>query len=98
MGETQQTISKWADETFGSHGTNLSVAIRANEEMAELLACLRDSDGDERSLDEASDVIIVLMRLFSGFGVEFWDVVERKMGLNRQRTWRVHPGGYGYHE
>lgn len=96
--ETQESISTWAEDTFGSHGSNLGVAIRANEEMAELLACLRDNDNDPKALVEGADIIIVLMRLFSRFGVSFWDVIEDKMKINRGRTWRSTTSGHGYHE
>jgi hypothetical protein len=41
MIETQATIDEWRVATFGT-GSTLRAAIRANEEMAELLRCLAD--------------------------------------------------------
>lgn len=95
--ETQGSISKWAVETFGSSGTNLAVAIRANEEMAELLAKLRDRDDDIEAAIEAADVFITLMRLFERLGVQHEDVIDAKMALNRKREWRTSKTGHGYH-
>jgi len=96
--ESQESISLWATDSFGSSGSNLSVAVRANEEMAELLAKLRDRDDDPEAAIEAADVIIVLMRLFSRFEVDFNDVIDAKMQLNRKRKWRRTETGHGYHE
>jgi len=97
LAETQESISKWAVDTFGVAGTDLSVAIRANNEMAELLTALAEDDNHPKAPEECADIIIVLMRIFARRGVNFWDVVEEKMGVNRARQWRLDGKGHGYH-
>jgi len=47
--ETQETISQWAEETFGPVGSNASVAARANQEMSELLRALTSNDDNPGS-------------------------------------------------
>ena len=61
--ETQQTISAWADETFGEAGSNVRVAVRANEEMAELLRALTVDENHPKAMEEIADVYIVLCRV-----------------------------------
>jgi hypothetical protein len=63
MNETQESISLWAEETFGPVGSNARVAARANEEMAELLRALSTDDSNPKAAEEAADVVIVLCRL-----------------------------------
>lgn len=66
--ETQETVSLWAEETFGPAGSNLRVAARANEEMAELLRCLSADAGHAKAAEEAADVVIVLCRVATRLG------------------------------
>lgn len=92
MAETWQSISDWCDETFGP-ASPLRMAARANEEMAELIdKASRAETYNEDVLIEAADVVICLAR-FPGI----WDAVERKMAINRARTWRLTGEGTGYH-
>jgi phosphoribosyl-ATP pyrophosphohydrolase len=65
--------------------------------MAELLAKLRDDDDDIEAAIEAADVFIVLMRMFDRMGVEFSEVIDAKMELNRRRRWVSTNTGHGYH-
>lgn len=95
--ETQESISQWAEETFGLLGSNLRVALRMNNEMAELLDKLAKNDNDVNAIEEAADIIIVAMRLFDRFGVNFWNVVEAKMAVNRARQWKADGTGCGQH-
>jgi NTP pyrophosphatase (non-canonical NTP hydrolase) len=97
VSETQGTISDWADKTFGPAKSNMSIATRANEEMAELLRALAKDDRIGTAAEEAADVVIVLMRLFEYLGTDMWAEVERKMKINRKRVWKKDPDGHGYH-
>lgn len=64
MNETQQSISAWADETFGEAGSDARVAARANEELSELLRLVTTDDFAAADVaDECADVCIVLYRL-----------------------------------
>lgn len=95
--ENQQTISEWAEATFGPVGSNLSVATRANKEFGELLHALAQDDNHPKAAEEAADVIIVLMRLFVRLGIDMDEQIDRKMQINRGRQWQRTGGGHGQH-
>lgn len=95
--ETQESVSAWAVQTFGPVGSNLRVAARANEEMAELLRCLSVDDNSPNAPEECADVIIVLMRLLDRFEANMHDAIDAKMAKNRQRKWEKDGSGHGYH-
>ena len=96
--ETQESISNWADETFKKVSSNLSIAIRANEEMSELLKELSLNDNSIKAAEEAADVVIVLFRLFNNLGVNMHDEIDKKMQINRSRDWNIDHTGHGYHK
>lgn len=96
-GETQETVSAWAEQTFGSASSNARVAARANEEMAELLRCLTADDASPRAAAEVADVVIVLYRLATRLGVDLLGEIDRKMAVNRARKWALTTDGHGYH-
>lgn len=73
-GETQKTISDWAEQTFGPSGPLPRIAARANEEMAELLKGLTFCAEPHQLVEEAADVKIVLYRLAERLG---FDLDER---------------------
>ncbi len=95
--ETQESITKWANETFGRSASNLRIAIRANEEMAELLRALSVDDAHEKALEECADVVIVLLRLISYLGGDLNEAIDQKMAINRSRQWNLDGNGHGYH-
>lgn len=95
--ETQQTVSRWADETFGVAGSNARVAARANEEMAELLRALTADDRHPKAAEELADIVIVLYRVAERLGVCLHTEIDRKMAINRARVWRLDNTGHGYH-
>lgn len=95
--ETQDSISVWANETFGPSGSNIRVAARANEEMAELLRALSVDDHHPKAAEEMADVVIVLYRLAWRLGVDLHFEIDRKMTLNRKREWKQDGSGHGYH-
>jgi len=97
MTETQQTISKWTEETFGAASSNARVAARANEEMAELLRALTSDDEHPKAIEEAADVVIILYRLAHRMGADLHGEIDRKMQVNRKRHWKVDADGHGYH-
>ena len=98
MNETQETISQWAETTFGPASSNARVAARANEEMAELLRALTIDDQHPKAAEEIADIFIVLFRLATRLGVDVRDEIDKKMTVNRyERTWRKDGNGHGYH-
>jgi NTP pyrophosphatase (non-canonical NTP hydrolase) len=95
--ETEATIVAWADETFGPTSSNIRVAARANEEMAELLRALSADDNHPKAAAEIADVVIVLMRCARNLGTTVDAEVQRKMAINRGRIWNKDSTGHGYH-
>ena len=77
--ETQETISAWAEETFGPAGSNLRVAARANEEMAELLRHLSSDPAHPKAPEEAADVVIYLDLLCARAGVDLGRAVAEAL-------------------
>ncbi len=96
VAETQRTISSWAENTFGPSNGNVRVAIRANEEMSELLRAVAMQD--TKAAEEIADVFIVLYRLASRLGVDVHAEIDKKMEINRGREWRLDGSGHGYHK
>jgi hypothetical protein len=97
MRETAKSISDWIVEAFGTTGTNERVAIRANEEMAELLRAVVDGTPAAKVREECADVVIVLARVCARFGGDLFAEIDRKMEINRSRKWALDGSGCGYH-
>ena len=95
--ESQESVSAWAELTFGPAGSNARVASRANEEMAELIRALTIEEKHPKAAEECADIVIVLFRLAERLGVDLLDEVDKKMALNRQREWKRDGSGHGYH-
>jgi NTP pyrophosphatase (non-canonical NTP hydrolase) len=95
--ENQDSIVRWINQTFGPAEMNMRCATRANEEMAELLKALSTDDDHPKAVEEAADIVIVLYRLASRFGVNLHDEIDKKMAINRARTWKRDGTGQGYH-
>lgn len=66
--------------------------------MAELLAKLCIDDNDREAAIEAADVMITFMRMFERLGVDYHDMIDEKMAINRQREWNLDGQGHGYHK
>ena len=98
MIETQETITNWAESTFGEASSCARVAARANEEMAELLRALTaDFIDPAKAAEEAADIVIVLFRVAEMCGRDLLEEVDRKMSINRARKWKLSGDGHGYH-
>ncbi len=97
INETSESISQWAEKTFGPVGNNMQIAIRANLEMAELLKELALDDMSEKAVEEVADIVIVLSRLVERKGHNLQTVINEKMTVNRARQWRLDGNGQGYH-
>ncbi len=76
---------------------NLSRAIRAAEELAELIELLVANDADPKAPEECWDIGIVLRGIDAYHGVEHGPGTDRKMAKNRARRWRVTGDGHGQH-
>lgn len=97
MDETQYSITRWAEETFGPSPTisPARIAARANEEMAELIRKTTESTigHEDEMLEECADVVIVLYRLASVLGGDLHHKINAKMKENRLREWE-----HGHHK
>lgn len=104
--ETQESITRWADDTFGPKHP-AEVAARMNVEVAELVAGLATvaavpvADMDRelvRALQkECADVFIMLAQVAEKLNVDLQTVVNYKMSVNRNRSWGRSPTGKMQH-
>lgn len=95
--ETQYTIGKWALDTFGEPASNLRIAIRANEEMAELLRELSLNEDSVKAASEVADIFIVLYQVANRMDFDVHAEIDRKMQVNRARKWELDGSGHGRH-
>lgn len=93
----QQEVNNWCEETFGPVISNLSVGVRANEEMSELLTCLNSDDYDAKAIEESADIVICLYRLVARMGGDLDQTVRIKMKINKARKWKLNGKGHGQH-
>lgn len=77
---------------------NLSRAIRAVEELAEMIELLVLDDADPRAVTEVADVHIVIAGIIAAHGKEQAEIVDAKMAVNRARRWNLTGDGHGQHE
>ncbi|QVJ12938.1 hypothetical protein [Pseudomonas phage PSA20] len=104
--ETQESITRWSDETFGAKHP-AEVAARMNVEVAELVAGLAtvaavpvaDMDPElvQELQKECADVFIMLAQVAEKLDVDLQTVVNYKMGVNRRRNWTRSPSGKMQH-
>jgi hypothetical protein len=76
---------------------NLSRAIRATEELAELISLLVTNDTDPSACLEVADVQIVLAGIPAWHDQEQSSLVNEKMAINRARRWNRTGDGHGQH-
>ena len=91
------SIADWVDDTFGTKTTPIRAAVRANQEMSELMTALLDGTSESKAREECADVAIVLCMVCRRLGGDLWHEIERKMDINRGRTWAMDGSGCGYH-
>lgn len=104
--ETQESITRWADDTFGPKHP-AEVAARMNVEVAELVAGLatvaavpvEDMDPElvQELQKECADVFIMLAQVAEKLNVDLQTVVDYKMSVNRRRNWTKSPSGKMQH-
>ena len=91
-GETIETVTAWADQTFGPATLDRQIK-RAKEELAELEAAAETANY-LKIAEEAADVCICLFRVIGSIDPE---ALNRKMAINRERQWKVDGDGCAYH-
>lgn len=100
--ENQESITRWADDTFGPKHP-AEIAARMNVEMAELVAGLATvaavpvEDMDPELVGElqkeCGDIYIMLVQVAEKLQVDLRDVTNYKMKVNRSRQWCRSPSG-----
>jgi len=96
--ESSKTIAKWGTESFGEASSVKAYAVRAQEELAELIEAIENSETDRAIALEAADVTILLHRITGTLGLELYDAVDEKMAINRLRKWTPDGNGVGQHK
>lgn len=94
--ETQASVARWAEETFGPAEAAALVA-RARLELDELEEAARAGHPAAHVAEEAADVLILLYRIAERSGEDLLAALDRKMSVNRQRRWARSGDGTGRH-
>lgn len=94
--ETQQSVSLWAEETFGPAPDQRVLVRRAMTEMDELLEAVENGDTAEIG-KETADIAILLYRVLEMNGLSLEEEVTAKMQENRMRRWLRKGDGTGKH-
>lgn len=95
--ETSKTIAQWGADTFGEADNVKVFALRAKEELSELIDAIEQDEPRKDIALEAADVTILLHRLTSILGYELSELVDEKMAINRKREWTPSGNGVGQH-
>ncbi len=95
--EDSRSITQWGDDTFGE-ATLEALALRAQEELDELIEAIRANETQVAIAMEAADVTILLHRLTGTIGKDLSDCVNEKMTINRKRKWANSGDGTGQHK
>ncbi|UTW54451.1 dATP/dGTP pyrophosphohydrolase domain-containing protein [Kordiimonas sp. SCSIO 12610] len=94
--ETQQSIAKWSEETFGPVSNITALLDRALEEFTELKDAVQDDNKPEIA-NELADILILLYRFAELNGINVTEAIQHKMSINRQRKWQSYGDGTGKH-
>jgi hypothetical protein len=95
--ENQDSITQWAEGVFGPCPSNMLIAARALEELAELIMELARDDNSPKAIVEIADIFIVLYRLGSRLYGDIHNNIDMKMAVNRGRKWVKDGAGQGRH-
>ncbi|WP_417460153.1 nucleotide pyrophosphohydrolase [Kordiimonas sp.] len=96
MAETQKTVTRWAEDTFGPVQDHAVLVRRAMNEMEELLDATIAGDKPEIG-KETADIAILLYRLLELNGLDLTQEITNKMVENRARRWQCKGDGTGKH-
>lgn len=90
-----EEISDWAHHQFGPQSA-MSIALRMNKEMPELLLALYNGEL-EHVRDEIADLAIFLLQIIHVTGLDLQTIVNDKMDINVQREWEIKNDGSFQH-
>lgn len=95
--ESSKTIAQWGTQAFGDAASVKAYAIRAQEELAELIEAIETGQPPKEIAHEAADVAILLHRITGTLGLELYSAIDEKMAINRVRKWTPDGNGVGQH-
>lgn len=94
MTEDQATVYAWQRKMF-PRSNRAGQEGKLFEEVQELKSDLMYDP--KNSGPEMADVVIVLYGLASMLGIDLHEEINKKMDVNRHRTWEIQPDGTGRH-
>ena len=97
MVENSRSISEWAVSVFGDTKDDKVVLERAAKEFKELQELVDAGIKSYKVAVEAADVVICLARLVDRQGYDLFELVDKKMEINRKRKWISTGDGCGRH-
>ena len=93
----QRKILDWSTETFGEKSA-LSIAVRGNKEMSELLSALENGVVSEKEIAmECADMTVFMMQIAEKMGYDLLFLVDTKMDINEERQWEKKADGSFQH-
>lgn len=100
LDEYQREVGAWGDATFPK-STADTVFSHLREEFEELaaVAATIPENAQYDEAEEVADCFILLVQFAHKKGFSLFAVAERKMEVNRARTWKTdpEPGGHFKH-
>lgn len=98
MTNLQHQVNTWQAEAFGDLQSYSNIVRKFHEEVCELAEALWSNPttfaerkivplDKDKIAEEAADVVIVLMGLAKNQGFDLLEEVERKLEINKARTW-----------
>lgn len=89
VGQLTEEVYNWAEAVFPNR-TDTSMYLKMYGEIAEMI----DSDGDA---NEIADMFILLLDYAKRKKVDVTTAVQRKLNVNRARTWVTDKNGVNSH-
>ena len=91
--EFQNEIGAWGDVTFPQSNID-TVAEHLAEEVVEFFDDYRA--GNESQEEELADMFLLMLHFAHKSGFDLAEAAERKMAINRARTWNTEPEPEGH--
>jgi len=96
---TQEQVWDWAYDQFGVNNV-LTLAIRGNKEMAELLQEIQTGSKPAKEIAmECADISFFLLQICEASGYDMMKLVAEKLEVNKKREWaRASDGSFQHVE
>jgi len=86
------------DPAAGKKFTEMIDSVKARLMTHDCLLADARLERDGRFADELADVVVVLLQVAEGYGLDLLGAVDSKMVVNRARKWKTDKFGVGQHE